>query len=261
MKIINDILTANHNEIKNILMKLYDTGELEKILPELVALKGVDIINGQKHKDNFYHTIQVVENTYKVTNKPYLRLAAILHDIGKAPTKKYVENSGWTFHNHEYIGSKMVNEIFERLDLDFNQLEYVKCIVSEHGRMKELTESKEVNDSAIRRFGNLVGEYLEDLTLFCKCDMTTKFEDKKIRMQTALDNVYQRVINVRIEDENAKWRSPINGQMIMNEFGIGPSIELGIIKMDIENAIKSGEIEDNYEAAYEYMLSIKSKYL
>ena len=255
------ILSVDHSQIQALLKTLEENGTLKVLLPELVALKGVEIIDGKKHKDNYYHTLQVVENTYMVTDKSYLRLASILHDIGKAPTKRFDKQIGWTFHNHEFVGSKMVKKIFKRLQLDEDQLDYVICIVKQHGKMKELTENKQVSDSAIRRFAKEIGDDIEDLVLFCKCDITTRFEDKMARQKSALDNVFKRIVEINQKDEEDKWRSPIDGQMIMDEFDIGPSRMLGDIKKKIEDAIKAGQVEDNYEDAYEYMMAIKNDYL
>lgn len=256
------ILTIDHSQIKELLIQLDEKGVMENILPELVALKGVDIINGKKHKDNYFHTLQVVENTYKITDKPYLRLAAILHDIGKAPCKRFDSKIGWTFHNHEYVGYKMTKKVFERLSLDMDQLLYVECIVREHGKMKGLTDTdeREISDSALRRFDLNIDEFLEDLTLFCKCDITTRFEDKMKRQKDSLENVYQKILDLRKRDKEAEWRSPITGKMIMDEYKIKPSIIVGNIMDRISSAIKSGDVEDNYDSAYKFMLDIKKEY-
>jgi hypothetical protein len=260
---LKDILELDYKQVQPLLLELDKQGILEEILPELTALKGVDIVNGQKHKDNFYHTLQVVENTYKATSNIYLRLVAILHDIGKAPTKKFIKGQGWTFQNHEYVGCKMIHKILKRFrDSDgYNyfhgkKYQYVKLLVKNHGRPKELT--KDVSDSALRRLATDMedAQHLEDLFLFCKCDITTKFPDKLTRQQGDLENVYQEVLRVVQMDKANEWRCPVSGQMIMDYFNLGAGREVGIIKKQIENAIKSGEIPDELEPALEYMKNI-----
>ena len=254
---LKEILELDYNQIQPLLKELDKQGLLTEVLPELTALKGVDIVNGQKHKDNYFHTLQVVENTYKASSNIYLRLVAILHDIGKAPTKKFIKGQGWTFQNHEFIGGKMVKKIFKRFDLDMNYYPYVKNLVTIHGRPKELT--KDVSDSALRRLAKDLEtpQNLEDLFTFCKCDITTRFPDKLKKQQNALENVYQEVLRVVQTDKENEWRCPISGQMIMEHFNLGAGREVGTIKKQIENAIKSGEIPDELEPALEYMKNIQ----
>lgn len=253
---LKEILELDYKQIQPLLKELDKQGILEEILPELTALKGVDIVNGQKHKDNYFHTLQVVENTYKATSNIWLRLVSILHDIGKAPTKKFIKGQGWTFQNHEYIGGKMLKKIFKRFNLDFEYFPYVKNLIVNHGRPKELT--KDVSDSALRRLAKDMetSQTLDDLFVFCKCDITTKFPDKLTRQQNALENVYQEVLRVVQMDKANEWRCPVSGQMIMDYFNLGAGREVGIIKKQIENAIKSGEIPDELEPALEYMKNI-----
>lgn len=249
-----DILNVDANNIRKILESLDDSGILEEMLPELTALKGVDKTKETFHKDNFYHTLNVVENTYHATNNPWIRLVAILHDIGKAKTKKWIDGIGWSFHNHEYVGGKMLLTIFKRLNIPMDNYDYVHKLVVNHGFPKEL--SKNVTDSALRRFGNDLGSDLEDLILFCKCDLTSKNIEKKNRQSKGYDDVYNAIIKIRQEDEVAKWRCPIDGNLIMNHFGVKGSM-VGKIKSQIEDAIKTGAIPDSYDAAFEYMKQIK----
>ena len=253
---LKEILELDYNQIQPLLKTLDEQGILEEVLPELTALKGVDIVNGQKHKDNFYHTLQVVENTYKASSNIWLRLVSILHDIGKAPTKKFINGQGWTFQNHEYIGGKMVKKIFKRFDLDMKYFPYVQKLITIHGRPKELT--KDVSDSALRRLAKDMetSQTLDDLFVFCKCDITTKFPDKLKRQQDALETVYQEVLRVVKTDKENEWRCPISGQMVMEHFNLGAGREVGVIKKQIENAIKSGEIKDDFDSAFEYMKNI-----
>lgn len=241
------------------LINLDDSGVLEHLLPELTGLKGVDIIDGQGHKDNFIHTLQVVKQTAEASKNPWLRLVAILHDAGKKPTKRFDKSKGWTFQNHELVSSKMLVDVFNRFDLDKSQLPYVSKLVEYHGIAKELTKSG-VTDSAIRRFSTELGDWVDDLLLFCKCDMTTASAIKRQRFQVELDSLKERIKDVKTNDEASKWRSPIDGNFIMKELNITPGRKLGLIKSEIERAIKANEIGDDFISAYNYLLEIKDKY-
>jgi tRNA nucleotidyltransferase/poly(A) polymerase len=249
----------NSDEPSKELSNLDNIGALDAFLPELTNLKGIDIIDGQGHKDNFIHTLQVLRQTSEVSTNPWLRLVAILHDAGKAPTKRFDKEKGWTFQNHELISSRMVINVFKKFDLDKSKIEYVSKLVEFHGIAKELTK-KGVTDSAIRRFSTELGEWVDDMLLFCKCDMTTKSATNRQRFQLELDNLKNRIINIQKNDEAAKWRAPIDGNFIMKELGISPGRKLGQIKSEIERAIKSKEIEDNFMSAYNYLLKIKNNY-
>lgn len=252
------LLGLDWKQIKPLLLELDNKGLLENVLPELTNLKGVERIDGQGHKDNFIHTLQVIENTYKATTDKKIRLVSILHDIGKAPTKKFIKGQGWTFSNHEYVGGKMLSKVFNKLELPEEYFYYVKKLVTLHGRPKELT--KNVTESALRRFAKEAEtlEDLKDLILFCKCDITTKFPEKLKSQQDGYDNVYQQILEVIKKDKEGEWRCPINGHMIIEYFGEGVKGRvLGNIKQEIESAIKSGKIGDNYDEAFEYMKSIK----
>ena len=265
------ILKCDSKDIRDLLLSLEQSGIMKDILPELLALKGIERRDGKGHKDNYLHTLQVVQQTYEVTDDIWLRLVSILHDIGKAPTKRFDKKLGWTFHNHEFVGSKMIKPIFKRLDLDMSKLKYVIKLVKAHGKVKELTGNDKdsdtmdntttkdfyVTDSAIRRFAKDMGDDVDDLILFCKCDLTTKYEIKKQRYVNDINLLSERISEIKKADEKAKWRSPITGQMIMDEYGLGQCREVGVIKSKIETAIKNGDIKDDYDEAYAYMLTLK----
>jgi len=255
--IIKKILNSDPKNIYNLLKSLDENNLLNEILPELVALKGVNEKNNKKHKDNFLHTLKVVEKTYHATDNIYLRFASIIHDIGKKETKKFINNIGWTFHNHEYIGSKKVKKIFKRLNLNLDKIKYVENIVRYHGRIKELIKDG-VTDSALRRLDKDMCGYLEDLILFCKCDITTKFKDKEQKIISDTDMIYKEIIRIRKIDEDAKWRPPIDGYQIMKIMNLKPGKELGDIINNMKNVIKNGEIDDNYESAYKYLMNLKN---
>ena len=241
------------------LTRLDKDGVLEILLPELTNLKGVDVVDGRGHKDNYLHTLQVIKQTAEASTDPWMRLVAILHDAGKAKTKKYFPGKGWTFQNHELVSAHMVKDVFNRFGLDKSKMKYVYKLIEYHGIAKELTK-EDVSDSAIRRFSTELGDWVDDLLLFCKCDMTTRFEDKRARFQKDLDDLKNRIEEVRQKDEAAKWRCPIDGNFIMKELNIVPGKKLGLIKSEIERAIKAGEVEDDFDSAYEYLMKIKDKY-
>ena len=244
----------NSSDPASELKKLDDMGILESLLPELTDLKS----NGEKgHKDNFLHTLQVVKQTSEVTHNIWLILVSILHDIGKAPTKRFL-NGTWTFQNHELVGARMINDIFTRFDLNRSELNYVTKIVEYHGIAKELTKEG-VSDSAVRRFSKEFGPYIDDIITFCKCDITTKNAAKKENYQKDLDLLKERIEEIREKDEKTKWRPPIDGNFIMKEFGVIGK-KLGQMKSDMELAIKSGKIKDDFDDAYKYLVSIKDKY-
>jgi tRNA nucleotidyltransferase (CCA-adding enzyme) len=201
----------------------------------------------------------VIKQTAEVTTNPWLRLVAILHDAGKAPTKRFDKTKGWTFQNHELVGSRMVSEFFDRFGLDKSKEAYVVKLIEYHGIAKELTKEG-VTDSAIRRFTTELGDWVDDLLLFCKCDMTTSSVVKRQRFKIELDNLKNRIEDVKELDEKSKWRCPIDGNFIMKELDIKPGRKLGQLKQEIERAIKANEIEDNFLGAYNYLLKIKDKY-
>jgi poly(A) polymerase len=220
---------------------------LKIIIPELIELKGVEEVEGQTHKDNFYHTLEVVDNISKNTNNLWLRWAALLHDIGKAPTKKFDKKIGWTFHGHEYMGSKMVKNIFKRLSLPLNEtLKYVQKIVMMSSRPIIISEDI-VTDSAVRRLIYDSGDSLDDLLTLCEADITTKNVKKSLKYQNNFKIVRNKIKAVEERDSIRNFQPPITGEIIMNHFKIKPCKEIGMIKEKIKNAILDGEIINDYD--------------
>lgn len=238
---------------------LDDAGLMKFILPELVALKGIEEIEGQTHKDNFYHTLEVVDNIAPHTDNVWLRWAALLHDIGKAPTKKYDPQIGWTFHSHEFVGSKMAYKLFKRLRLPLgNQLKYVQKIIKLSSRPIALIDDH-VTDSALRRLLFEAGEDFDDLITLCKADITTKNPKKQARFKENFSLVEEKIKEVEERDRVRNFQPPISGEDIMKTFGIEPCKEIGVIKNAIKEAILEGEIENNYDSALKYMLELGKK--
>ena len=238
---------------------LDDAGLMHYILPELVALKGIEEIEGQTHKDNFYHTLEVVDNIAPHTENVWLRWAALLHDIGKAPTKRYDKKIGWSFHSHEFVGSKMVFKLFKRQKLPLgNPVKYVQKIVMLSSRPISLIDEN-VTDSALRRLLFEAGEDFDDLITLCKADITTKNEKKQRRFKENFSLVEQKIKEVEERDRVRNFQPPVSGEVIMETFGIGQCQEVGLIKNAIKEAILEGEIENNYESALKYMLELGKK--
>jgi tRNA nucleotidyltransferase (CCA-adding enzyme) len=251
---INKILMCDNPSIG--FKSLEKMNLLKYILPELIDLKGVEEVEGQTHKDNFYHTLEVVDNISKNTNNLWLRWAALLHDIGKAPTKKFDKKIGWTFHGHEYIGSKMVRKIFERLSLPLNEnLKYVQKIVMLSSRPIVISEDI-ATDSAVRRLIYDAGNSIEDLLTLCEADITTKNIKKSVKYQNNFKIVRNKIIDVEERDSIRNFQPPITGEIIMDHYKIKPCKEIGIIKEKIKNAILDGEIQNDYSEAFELMLKI-----
>lgn len=232
---------------------LEKSGLLDFILPELLALKGIEEIDGQTHKDNFWHTLEVVDNISQTTGNLWLRWAALLHDIGKAPTKKFDKKIGWTFHNHEFVGSKLIPGIFRRLRLPMGgEMKYVKKMVMLSSRPIPLI-SDEVSDSALRRLLFDAGDDLEDLFLLCKADITTKNKTKQQRFQQNFEKVERKIIDLEERDQIRNFQPPVSGEDIMQLFDIQPCREVGVLKNKIKEAILDGKIENERNAALVFM--------
>ena len=238
---------------------LDETSLLNYILPELTALKGIEEIDGMGHKDNFYHTLEVVDNISQHTDKLWLRWAALLHDIGKAPTKKFEKNIGWTFHGHEFLGSKMLKGIFKRLKLPLNSdLKYVEKLVRMHARPIALI-TDDASDSALRRLLFDAGEDLEDLFTLCKSDITTKNNTKQNKVKKNYEYVAEKIKQVEEKDKVRNFQPPITGEEIMDLFNLKPSREIGILKEKVKEAILEGEIENNHEQAKKFVIQEAKK--
>jgi tRNA nucleotidyltransferase (CCA-adding enzyme) len=240
---------------------LFKTGLLKEFFPEMVDLHGVKEMNGLRHKDNFWHTLQVLDNVCEMSDDLWLRWAAIMHDIAKPPTQRFDKEHGWTFHGHDALGAKWTKRIFRRMGLPLDErMKYVQKLVRLHLRPIALV-SEEVSDSAIRRLIYEAGDDIDDLMMLCRADITSKNENKVERFQNNFDRVEKKIKEVEEKDRIRNWKNPLSGEEIMKALDIQPSRTVGDVKDAVKEAILNGDIPNDHDAAYEYMMKNKDDFL
>ena len=252
------ILKCNKPSIAFYLLKEYNF--LGLIFPEMDVMSGIDIINNMGHKDVFIHTLEVVDNSAKLSRKMEIRFAALVHDIAKPNTKRFNKVKGWTFHGHDEIGKRMLQKVAKRMKLSNDLRDYLMLLTKLHLRPIALAK-KNISDKAIRRLMFEAGEYIDDLMILCRADITTKNKTKVKKYLKNFDRVEKLMQDVKLRDEMRLFKSPLNGHMIMKTLEIKEGKIIGLIKDDIENAILDEKIDNTKEAAFEYMMSIKDSYL
>jgi len=239
---------------------MQDTGLLKYVFPEMLDMPGVERINGMGHKDVFIHTLQVIDNAAKLTKKTKIRFAALVHDIAKPITKRFNKNKGWTYHGHEEIGRRMISTVAKRMKLSNDLKEYLQILTKLHLRPIALAK-KEITDSAVRRLIFEAGEFIDDLMILCRADITTKNPIKVRKYINNFEKVEELIKNVKLKDEMKKFQSPVRGDIIMKDLNLSPGPDVGKIKSAIEDAILDGIIPNEYEQAYKYMIKIKDEVL
>ena len=258
-RITNEIIKILNSSKPSVgLYLLRDTGLLDIILPEFSIMQGVEIIDNMGHKDVFIHTLQVIDNAAKLTDKMEVRFAALVHDIAKPQTKKFFTDKGWTYHGHEILGTKLMRNLSKKMKLSNQLTDYLCKLIRLHLRPISLAK-KGVTDSAVRRVMVEAGEDIDDLMILCRADITTKNPKKVNKYLNNFKRVEEMVQDVKLRDELRSFQSPVRGDEIMKTFNLKPGAEVGKIKKAIEDAILDGVIKNNYDDAYEYMLSLKKK--
>ncbi len=247
---LNKMLAADDPAMAFRLMD--EAGLLGHVLPELLALKGVETVDGRGHKDNFAHSLAVLDNVARASDKLYLRWAALLHDIGKPASKRYDASAGWTFHGHEVIGARMVPKIFDRLRLPLDEMKYVQKLVRLHLRPIALVDD-EVTDSAVRRLLFDAGDDIDDLMVLCNADITSKNEAKVARIRANFELVARKLVEVEAKDAIRNFKNPIDGEYVMQVYGVPPCRQIGQIKEMVKEAILDGIIGNNFEEADAFM--------
>ena len=239
---------------------LKNTGLLKFVFPEMDVMSGVEVINNKGHKDVFIHTLQVVDNAANLTSKMEIRFAALVHDIAKPKTKRFSPKKGWTFHGHDEIGRRMMKKVALRMKLPNNLRDYLMTMTKLHLRPIALAK-KEISDSAIRRVMVAAGEHIDDLMILCRADITTKNPTKVKKYIANFDKVESLMQDVKLRDEMRAFQSPVRGEIIMKTLKLSPGKEVGIVKKAIENAILDGQINNDYESAFSFMIENKNKLL